>query len=39
MSRIKVAPDLKYQICGDYLSVKYTNRELCHMYGIVYNEK
>lgn len=39
MSRTKIPPDLKCQICEDYLSGKYTNRELCHLHGIVYNEK
>lgn len=39
MARTKVSPDLKCQICEDYLSGKYTNRELCHMYGITYDEK
>lgn len=39
MSRTKISPDLKCQICEDYISGKYTNRELCRMYGIVYNEK
>ena len=39
MSKTKVSAELKCQICEDYLSGKYTIRELCHMYGIVYNEK
>lgn len=39
MSRTKVSAELKCQIFEDYLSGKYTIRELYHMYGIVYNEK
>ena len=39
MSRTKVPAELKCQICEDYLSGRYTIRELCHMYGIAYNEK
>ena len=37
--RSKYAPELKMRICEEYLASELSMKQLCHKYGVVFNEK